>query len=212
MRRGTAGDPRRNAQGDLEPAPFLRGPASRIPEPEPEIVVDARDPSEPSYPLAVTTDITLPAVVNGQIMPCDPDMLWQRSDRFTPGYCGSLPLRGPQGTAISHRRQCPATHSVPGRRRSGLPFPGHVGVCTTRQGRERWPTTTTTDSIPIPCCSSRFRRTDSTWSRSRTRSIAAARTLSSNTCYVLYFVQLRIAQVDARRPGNHRQGRRSLGL
>ncbi len=29
---GTAGDPRRNAQGDLEPAPLLRGPASRIPE------------------------------------------------------------------------------------------------------------------------------------------------------------------------------------
>ena len=38
------------------------------------------------YPATVTTDITLPAVVNGQIVPRDPDAIpYYMPDRFTPG-------------------------------------------------------------------------------------------------------------------------------
>ena len=72
-------------RGISNPLRFFVGRLPEFQKPEPEIVVDARDPSEPSYPPAPTTDITLPAVVNGQIIPRNPEMLWQRSDRFTPG-------------------------------------------------------------------------------------------------------------------------------
>jgi len=72
-------------RGISNPLRFFVGRLPEFRKPEPEIVVDARDPSEPEYPPAPTTDITLPTVVNGQIIPRDPEMLWQRSDRFTPG-------------------------------------------------------------------------------------------------------------------------------
>jgi len=72
-------------RGISNPLRFFVGRLPEFQKPEPEIVVDARDPSEPSYPPAPTTDIALPAVVNGQIIPRNPEMLWQRSDRFTPG-------------------------------------------------------------------------------------------------------------------------------
>jgi len=72
-------------RGISNPLRFFVGRLPEFQKPEPEIVVDARDSSEPSYPPAPTTDITLPAVVNGQIIPRNPEMLWQRSDRFTPG-------------------------------------------------------------------------------------------------------------------------------
>jgi hypothetical protein len=72
-------------RGISNPIRFFVGQLPEFQQPEPEIVADARDLSEPSYPPVPTTDITLPAVVNGQIIPRNPDMLWQSSDRFTPG-------------------------------------------------------------------------------------------------------------------------------
>ena len=72
-------------RGISNPLRFFVGRLPEFQKPEPEIVLDARDPSQPSYPPVPTTDITLPAVVNGQIIPRNPEMLWQRSDRFTPG-------------------------------------------------------------------------------------------------------------------------------
>jgi hypothetical protein len=72
-------------RGISNPLRFFVGRLPEFQKPEPEIVVDTRDPSEPSYPPARTMQITLPAVVNGQIIPRNPEMLWQRSDRFTPG-------------------------------------------------------------------------------------------------------------------------------
>jgi len=72
-------------RGISNPLRFFVGRLPEFQKPEPEIVVDARDPSEPSYPPSPTADITLPAVVNGQIIPRNPETLWQPSDRFTPG-------------------------------------------------------------------------------------------------------------------------------
>jgi len=72
-------------RGISNPLRFFVGRLPEFQKPEPEIVVDARDPWEPSYPPAPTTDVTLPAVVNGQIIPRNPEVLWQQSDRFTPG-------------------------------------------------------------------------------------------------------------------------------
>ena len=72
-------------RGISNPLGFFVGRLPEFQKPEPEIVVDARDPSEPSYPPTPTMNITLPTVVNGQIIPRNPEMLWQPSDRFTPG-------------------------------------------------------------------------------------------------------------------------------
>ncbi len=67
-------------RGISNPLRFFVGRLPEFQKPEPEIVVDQRP-----YPPAPTTDITLPAVVNGQIIPRSPEMLRQRPDRFTPG-------------------------------------------------------------------------------------------------------------------------------
>ena len=81
-------------RGISNPLRFFVGRLPEFQKPEPEIVVDARDPSEASYPPAPMTDITLPAVVNGQIIPRNPEMLWQRPGRFTPGT--HIPIHPPE--------------------------------------------------------------------------------------------------------------------
>lgn len=72
-------------RGISNPLRFFVGRLPEFQKPEPELVVDAQDPSEPNYPPAPTADIALPVVVNGQIIPRNPEMLWQQPDQFTPG-------------------------------------------------------------------------------------------------------------------------------
>jgi len=106
-------------RGISNPLRFFVGRLPEFQKPEPEIVVDARDPSEPNYPPAPTTDITLPAVVNGQIIPRDPEMLWQRPDRFTPGTADRYRFEARRGQqlviAASARELIPyVADAVPG--------------------------------------------------------------------------------------------------
>ena len=106
-------------RGISNPLRFFVGRLPEFQKPEPEIVVDARDPSEPSYPPVPTTDIALPAVVNGQIIPRNPEMLWQRSDRFTPGTADRYRFEARRGQqlviAASARELIPyVADAVPG--------------------------------------------------------------------------------------------------
>lgn len=87
-------------RGISNPLRFFVGQLPEFQQPEPEIVADAHDLSEPSYPPVRTTDITLPAVVNGQIIPRNPDMLWQASDRFTPGVTHRYRFEARQGQQL----------------------------------------------------------------------------------------------------------------
>ena len=82
--------------GDVESAPVLRGPAPRIPRagagrcPGP-----ARRPGPDPLPGHVTTDITLPAVVNGQIIPREPDVVDSRPEHVHARRRRPLPLPRP---------------------------------------------------------------------------------------------------------------------
>jgi hypothetical protein len=74
------------ARGVSNPLRFCVGQLPEFREREPDLVPATSDYSSPlRFPPTVTTDITLPAVVNGQIIPRDPDVLWAPADRFTPG-------------------------------------------------------------------------------------------------------------------------------
>ena len=72
-------------QGISGPVRFYVGQLPEFCKQEPEFVVESQDFRGPVYPRAVTTDITLPAVVNGQIIPREPDLLYRQPERFTPG-------------------------------------------------------------------------------------------------------------------------------
>jgi hypothetical protein len=72
-------------RGISNPIRFYVGSLPEFIKAEPDIVADQQDNEIPNYAPPVTTNITLPAVVNGQIIPRDPDMLWIPSGRFTPG-------------------------------------------------------------------------------------------------------------------------------
>ena len=72
-------------RGISNPLRFYVGTLPEFREQEPALVPEPRDlRNSIRYPATVTTDITLPAVVNGQIVPRDPDVV-RYNDRFTPG-------------------------------------------------------------------------------------------------------------------------------
>jgi len=72
-------------RGGSNPLRFCVGRLPEFCEREPELVTEPLESWDSvRYPAMVTTDITLPAVVNGQIVPRDPDVI-RYNDRFTPG-------------------------------------------------------------------------------------------------------------------------------
>jgi len=74
------------ARGLSNPIRFCVGRLPEFREKAPRLVPEALDfPSQLRFPPKVTTDITLPAVVNGQIIPRDPDYVHWQARRFTPG-------------------------------------------------------------------------------------------------------------------------------
>ncbi len=73
------------SRGLSSPIRFFVGRLPEFFEQEPGLVPEARDyPSPLRFPPKVTTDITLPAVANGQIIPREPDFVDWRARRFTP--------------------------------------------------------------------------------------------------------------------------------
>ena len=72
-------------RGISNPIRFWVGRLPEFQKRDTDVVPDAPELWAPAYPRPVTTDITLPAVVNGQLIPHDPDSLWLQPDRFTPG-------------------------------------------------------------------------------------------------------------------------------
>jgi hypothetical protein len=74
------------ARGMSNPIRFYVGRLPEFHENAPGLVPDALEFSTPlRFPPLVTTDISLPAVANGQIMPRQPDYVDWRAKRFTPG-------------------------------------------------------------------------------------------------------------------------------
>ena len=74
------------SRGMSNPIRFFVGRLPEFCEKEPGLVPEAQDfPSPLRFPPKVTTDITLPAVVNGQIIPREPDFVHWQAKWFTPG-------------------------------------------------------------------------------------------------------------------------------
>jgi len=74
------------ARGISNPLRFCVGRLREYCEGEPDLVLDQNEWASPiRYPATVTTDITLPAVANGQIIPRETDLVRYGPDRFTPG-------------------------------------------------------------------------------------------------------------------------------
>lgn len=74
------------ARGVSNPLRFVVGQLPEYSEQEPELTLAPQDYSSPiRFPATVTTDISLPAVVNGQIVPREPDVVRYDAVRFTPG-------------------------------------------------------------------------------------------------------------------------------
>ena len=74
-------------RGVSNPLAFYVGRLPEFREKEPEPVFEPQDLLEGviRQPPGTETPITLPAVVNGQIIPREPYMLWYSPERFTPG-------------------------------------------------------------------------------------------------------------------------------
>ena len=131
-------------------------------------------------------DITLPAVVNGQIMPGE-------SDR--------LPLSGHKGPALSPPSGT-GVDSLSGRRRARL-VPGRCHARPRRRAT-KWPPTTTTASIPIPSSTTRSPPTARTSSRSTISSTAAARFRLSHDRWRAAVCHRYFSAGRPRRHANHR--------
>ena len=87
-------------RGISNPIRFYVGSLPEFTKAEPDIVADQQDSEIPSYAPPVTTPITLPAVVNGQIIPRDPDMLYFSPDRFTPGTADRFRFQARKGQQL----------------------------------------------------------------------------------------------------------------
>ncbi|MGO8751924.1 MAG: PPC domain-containing protein [Thermoguttaceae bacterium] len=74
------------ARGASNPLRFYVGRLPEFREREPELDLEPQPWNSPvRFPPTVTTDITLPAVVNGQIVPRELEVIRYDVDRFTPG-------------------------------------------------------------------------------------------------------------------------------
>ena len=148
-------------RGVSNPLAFYVGRLPEFREQEPEPTFEPRDFLQGliRQPPRTETPITLPAVVNGQILPREPDMLYFRPSGSLPALptaTASRPARGSNWS--SPQRRGNSSRTWPMRFRAGS---RPRWRCTTPREKS-WPTTTTTGSIPIPCCSSKSPKTDNT--------------------------------------------------
>jgi len=87
-------------RGISNPIRFYVGRLPEVQKRETDVVPDAPEMGAPAYPRPVTTDIALPAVINGQIIPRDPDSLWLQPDRFTPGEADRYRFQARKGQQL----------------------------------------------------------------------------------------------------------------
>jgi hypothetical protein len=106
--------------GLSNPLTFCVGALPEFSEPEPEIRVAPQSRRAPvSSPTATETRITLPCVVNGQIIPHEPEAFFVVPDRFTPGDTDRYRFEARKGqqlvVAVSARQLIPyLADAVPG--------------------------------------------------------------------------------------------------
>ncbi len=109
-----------SARGLSNPIRFFVGRLPEFRENEPGLAPETQDyPSPLRFPPRVTTDISLPAVVNGQIIPRDPDFVDWRAKRFTPSDADRYRFDARKGqklvVAVSARELVPyLADAVPG--------------------------------------------------------------------------------------------------
>lgn len=88
------------ARGVSNPLRFCVGRLPEFREQEPELVTDVQGWGIPlRYPATTTTDITLPATVNGQIIPREPDAL-RYGGGFTPGDADRYRFQARKGQTL----------------------------------------------------------------------------------------------------------------
>ncbi|MCU0983104.1 MAG: PPC domain-containing protein, partial [Pirellulaceae bacterium] len=88
------------ARGVSNPLRFCVGRLPEFREQEPDLVVDEQGYNLPiRFPATATTDITLPAVVNGQIIPREPDAL-RFGAGFTPGDADRYRFEAKKGQTL----------------------------------------------------------------------------------------------------------------
>jgi len=87
-------------RGLSEPFRFFVGTLPEFFEQEPELVPELKEiRGVIRYPGTVTTDVTLPAVANGQIVPREPDALFY-SQHFTPGDADRFRFQARKGQQV----------------------------------------------------------------------------------------------------------------
>lgn len=88
------------ARGVSNPLRFCVGRLPEFREQDPELVTDIQGWEIPlRYPATVTTDITLPATVNGQLIPREPDAL-RYGGGFTPGDADRYRFQAQKGQTL----------------------------------------------------------------------------------------------------------------
>ena len=108
-----------SARGVSNPLRFFVGSLPEFREQEPELVTEFQDYNTPTrYPATVTTNITVPATVNGQIIPREPDAL-RFGIGFTPGDADRYRFEAKEGQmlviSVAARRLIPyLPDAVPG--------------------------------------------------------------------------------------------------
>ena len=132
-------------RGVSNPVAFYVGRLPEFIEQESEPTFEPEDFLEGSvrYPPRTETPITLPAVVNGQIIPREPYALYYSSERFTPGAADRFRFTARKGQQLVIAASGAGTHSVPARRGTGL-VPGHFGAV-----RRQWKTGGLRRRLPI---------------------------------------------------------------
>jgi len=109
-----------SARGLSNPIRFFVGRLPEFREDTPGLVPEAQDYASPfRFPPKVTTDITLPAVANGQIIPREPDFVDWREKRCTPGDADRYRFEAKKGqrlvAAVGARELVPyLADAVPG--------------------------------------------------------------------------------------------------
>lgn len=107
-------------RGLSNPIRFYVGSLPEFRENQPGLVPEAQDyPTPLRFPPQVTTDITLPAVANGQLIPREPDYVHWQARRFTPGDADRFRFTARKGqrlvAAVSARELVPyLADAVPG--------------------------------------------------------------------------------------------------